>query len=79
MQAIIDKIKGMWATDTAVAPEPQQKKTEIEGYLMSGDGTKSLLLVNESNNYWRTQWFDDALHTYKAPLLPISEVFMKRN
>ena len=86
LQNIINKFKDLWgagAEDTVegeIPPLPVSiKKTEIEGYLMSTNGDKSLVLVSMNNKCWQTKWFEDTAHTYKSPPLPISEIFMKRN
>jgi hypothetical protein len=59
------------------APQKQQ----VEGYLMHSDSTnnRTLLLVKENNNSWRTEWFSNNENTYKSPQLPLSEIFNKRN
>ena len=70
--SVIDKLKGLW-----ISPE---SKTEVEGYLMLSDSTnnKSLLLVKEGEKTWKTKWFNDNEHSYKAPAVPVSEIFNKK-
>ena len=71
---VIDKLKGLWVS----APT---QKTEIEGYLMFSDSTtnKTLLLVKDGEKSWKTSWFNNNDHTYKAPAVPVSEIFSKHS
>lgn len=72
--SVIDKLKGLWIGQS------QEQKTEIEGYLMLSDSTnnKTLLLVKEGEKSWKTKWFTDNEHSYKAPTVPVSEIFNQR-
>ncbi len=72
--SVIDKLKGLWIGQS------QEAKTEVEGYLMLSDGTnnKSLLLVKEGEKSWQTRWFNDNEHSYKAPTVPVSDIFNKK-
>jgi hypothetical protein len=57
------------------------QKSEVEGYLMYSDSTnnRTLLLVKENNQSWKTQWFSNTENSYKSPQLPLNEIFNKRN
>ena len=72
--SVIDKFKGLWIGQS------QEAKMEVEGYLMLSDSTtnKSLLLVKEGEKSWKTKWFNNTEHSYKAPTVPVSEIFNKR-
>jgi hypothetical protein len=69
--SIIDKFKGLWID------QRQDTKTEVEGYLMLNDSTsnKSLLLVKEGEKSWKTKWFNNNEHTYKAPAIQVNAIF----
>jgi hypothetical protein len=71
IDAVIDRIKGLWVSD---------KKADIEGYLIMNDGTKnkSLLLVKDGEKSWKTKWFNNNENTYKAPTIPLTEIFVKQ-
>lgn len=69
IESVVDKFKELFSKD----------KIEVEGYLMLKDSTtnKTQLLVKEGENSWKTKWFNDNHHTYKAPVVPITDIFMK--
>jgi hypothetical protein len=67
------------AASVAPAPLHIQEKQFIEGYHMSSDVTnnKILVLVKHSDKFWKTEWFDNSTMTYRAPVLPLNELFAK--
>jgi len=67
--SIIDMFKGLW--------NKEEKKTEMEGYIILHDSitNKTLLLVKNSENSWKTNWFNDIEYTYKTPDLPLFKIF----
>ena len=69
-EIVIDKFKSMWSGD---------QKTDVEGYLILNDGTtnKSLLLIKDGKKSWRTKWFNNNENTYKAPTVPLTDIFVK--
>ena len=73
MNTLVDMFKSMWTGKSAV------EKTEVEGYLMMSDFTnkKTLLLIKEGENTWKTRWFNDNENTYKAPEVSIQKIFTK--
>jgi hypothetical protein len=84
IDTVTDTFKGLWSNSSVVAPSPPQteeEKVQIEGYHIASDraANKTLILVKESNKYWKTQWFNDSTTTYKSPPLPLGEIFVKHN
>lgn len=71
IEYVIDRVKNMW-------PE---RRIEVEGYLMFNDNItkKSLLLIKDGEKSWKTQWFNDSENRYKAPLVPLSNIFNNNN
>lgn len=71
LKMVIDKFTKLW-------PE---RRIEVEGYLMFNDSTnnKSLLLVKDGEKSWRTKWFNDSENRYKAPLVPLINIFNNNN
>jgi hypothetical protein len=65
---VIDRVKNMWNN---------RQKTEVEGYLMFNDSihNKSLLLVKVGEKTWKTTWFNDSENRYKAPVVPLINIF----
>jgi hypothetical protein len=65
----------------APTPLPIQEKQFVEGYHMSSDITndKTLVLVKHSDKFWKTEWFDNSAMAYRAPVLPLNELFAKHN
>ncbi len=65
---LIDKFKGLWYGES---------KEEVEGYMIMSDSTnsKTLLLIKEGEKSWKTMWFSDTNHTYKAPVAPMTTIF----
>jgi hypothetical protein len=76
---ISEKFKSIWPS--SLSSVETQEKQLVEGYHISSDATqdKTLVLVKHSDKFWKTEWFDNAATTYKAPLLPLNELFVKRN
>jgi hypothetical protein len=68
LNAIIDRFTGLFT----------KEKVEVEGYLMLKDSTtnKTQLLVKDGEKTWKTKWFDDNQHTYKAPTQSMTQLFM---
>ena len=71
LKMVIDKFTKLW-------PE---RRIEVEGYLIFSDNTnnKSLLLVKVGEKSWKTVWFNDSENRYKAPLVPLSNIFNNNN
>jgi hypothetical protein len=80
MNRIIDTIsesfKSIWPSSLSPA-----EKQLVEGYHISSDAAtnKTLVLVKHSDKFWKTEWFDNTTTTYRAPPLPLNEIFVKRN
>ena len=53
------------------------RRIEVEGYLIFNDSinNKSLLLVKDGEKSWRTKWFNDSENRYKAPVVPLNNIF----
>jgi len=70
IEYVIDRVKNMWIN---------RQKTDVEGYLMFNDNItkKSLLLIKDGEKSWRTKWFNDNENTYKAPVIPLADIFVK--
>ena len=68
IEYVIDRVKNMWIN---------RQKTDVEGYLMLNDSTnnKSLLLVKVGEKSWKTIWFNDIENRYKAPVVPLINIF----
>lgn len=87
---ITEKFKSIWpsslpvsASTASIAPTPLpvQEKQSIEGYHMSSDiaNNKTLVLVKHSDKFWKTEWVDNTTMTYRAPVVPLNELFAKYN
>jgi hypothetical protein len=65
---LINKFKGLWYGNV---------ENEVEGYMIMTDSTnkKTLLLIKEGDKSWKTKWFSDNNHTYKAPVAPMTTIF----
>ena len=68
---VIDKFTNLWSSP---------RRIEVEGYLITSDSAnnKSLLLVKDGDKSWRTKWFNDNDNTYKAPVVPLNNIFSKK-
>ena len=68
IEYVIDRVKNMWIN---------RQKTDVEGYLIANDNItkKSLLLIKDGEKSWRTKWFNDNENTYKAPVVPLINIF----
>jgi hypothetical protein len=69
IDSIIERFTGLFS----------KEKIEVEGYIMLKDSTtnKTQLLVKEGEKSWKTKWFNDNQYTYKAPTVPITDIFIK--
>ena len=82
---ITEKFKSIWPSSlpasVAPTPLPIQEKQLIEGYHMSSDvaNDKTLVLVKHSDKFWKSEWFDNTTTTYRAPVVPLNELFAKHN
>lgn len=67
IEYVINRVKNMWPG----------RRIDVEGYLMFNDSTnnKSLLLVKDGEKSWKTKWFNDSENRYKAPVVPLINIF----
>ncbi len=78
---IADTFKGLLFNVPKSAPTISEEKLHIEGYHIVSDpiAHKTLILVKESDKYWKTQWFNDSTTVCKSPRLPLNAIFIGRN
>ncbi len=67
---LITTFKDLWFSS-------EKEKEEIEGYLLLSDTTtnKTLLLVKDTEKSWKTKWFNNTEHIFKAPSQPLNSIF----
>ncbi len=69
MEYITNAIKYLWWGEN---------KQEVEGYIVMSDKNKhqTLVLVKESDKFWKTKWFNDNNTIYKKQEKPINSIFI---
>ena len=70
LKMLIDKFTGLWLPP----------RIEVEGYIIfnNSTNTKSLLLVKDGEKSWKMKWFDDNENIYKTPVVPLNNIFSKK-
>jgi hypothetical protein len=69
MDYITQAFKYLWSNES---------KEEVEGYVVMSDKSKkaSLVLVKESDKYWKTRWCSDNTTIYKKQEKPFNTIFI---
>jgi hypothetical protein len=71
---LVQKFKKMWH-ESDKENDKESDKENVEGYILSKDDNKTLLLVKDGEKSWKTKWFNTDKINLKSPDKNMETIF----